>query len=128
MKAHTFTDTRILNNHGCKSHWGCICVCGCWCGFFLFLCLLNALFQIMQVSMLPRTHQFQYGSMLLFQRSAVTTCQVRKCTTFIEYVQCMFEDLETCLHVDHWLAINDFNYNDDFMHTLCELGLISSLA
>jgi hypothetical protein len=52
MKAHTFTDTRILNIHGTKSRCGCICVCGRWDGFkyFLFLCLLNALFQIMQVS------------------------------------------------------------------------------
>jgi hypothetical protein len=36
MKAHTFTDTRILNVHGTKSHCGCICVCGLWCGFKIF--------------------------------------------------------------------------------------------
>jgi hypothetical protein len=28
MKAHIFTDTRILNGHGTKSHCGCICVSG----------------------------------------------------------------------------------------------------
>jgi hypothetical protein len=36
MKAHTFTDTTILNIHGNKSHWVCICVCGRWCGFQIF--------------------------------------------------------------------------------------------
>jgi hypothetical protein len=36
MKAHTFTDTRILIIHGRKSHCGCICVCGRWCGFQIF--------------------------------------------------------------------------------------------
>jgi hypothetical protein len=86
--------------------------------YFLFLCLLNALFQIMQVSNDPRSHYFWDGSTLLFQRSGVTTCQVRKCTVFIEYVQCMFEDLETCIHVHHWLATNDFNYSDCFTHRL----------
>jgi hypothetical protein len=33
---HSFTDTRILNIHGTKSHCGCICVCGCWGGFQIF--------------------------------------------------------------------------------------------
>jgi hypothetical protein len=36
MKGHTFTDTKILNIHGTKSHCGCDCVCGRWCGFKLF--------------------------------------------------------------------------------------------
>jgi hypothetical protein len=36
MKAHTFTDSRILNIHGTKSHCGCICVCGRWVGFKIF--------------------------------------------------------------------------------------------
>jgi nitrate reductase gamma subunit len=36
MKAHTFTETRILNIHGTKSHCGCICVFGRWCGFQIF--------------------------------------------------------------------------------------------
>jgi hypothetical protein len=36
MKAHTFTDTRMLIIHGRKSHCGCICVCGRWCGFQIF--------------------------------------------------------------------------------------------
>jgi hypothetical protein len=36
MKANTFTDTRILNIHGTKSHCGSICVCGHWCGFQIF--------------------------------------------------------------------------------------------
>jgi hypothetical protein len=36
MKAHTFSENRILNIHGTKSHFGCICVCGGWCGFQIF--------------------------------------------------------------------------------------------
>jgi hypothetical protein len=48
----------------------------------------------------------------------VTTCQVRKSTAFIEYVQCMFKDLETCIHVHHLLPVNDFNYSDGFPHRL----------
>jgi hypothetical protein len=36
MKAHTFTDTRILNIHVTKSHCGCICVHGRWSGFQIF--------------------------------------------------------------------------------------------
>jgi hypothetical protein len=36
MNAYTFTDTRILNIHGTKSYWECICVCGCWCDFKVF--------------------------------------------------------------------------------------------
>jgi hypothetical protein len=31
----------------------------------------------------------------------------------------MFEDLETCIHVHHWLASNDFNYSEGFTHRLC---------
>jgi hypothetical protein len=52
MKAHTFTDTRILNIHGTKSHCGYIvCVAARVVSkYFLFLCLLNVLFQIMQVN------------------------------------------------------------------------------
>jgi hypothetical protein len=68
--------------------------------------------------MLPGSLWFWYGSMLLFQRSTVTTCQVRKCTAFIEYFQCMFEDFEIWIHVHHCLATNDFNYSDGFMHRL----------
>jgi hypothetical protein len=56
--------------------------------------------------------------MLLFHWTLVTTCEVRKCTAFLKYVQCMFEDLETCLHVHHWLATNDFNYRDGFTYRL----------
>jgi nitrate reductase gamma subunit len=36
MKAHTFTDTRMLNIHGTKSHCGCICVWVRWGGFKIF--------------------------------------------------------------------------------------------
>jgi hypothetical protein len=67
---------------------------------------------------LPRSHYFRDSSTLLFQRSAVITCQVRKCTAFIEYIQCMFEDLETGIHVHHWLATNDFNHSHGFTHRL----------
>jgi hypothetical protein len=31
-----FTDTRILNIHGTKSHCGCISVCNSWCDFQVF--------------------------------------------------------------------------------------------
>jgi hypothetical protein len=86
--------------------------------YFLCLCLLNALFQIMQVSNAPRKSLISVCLYRLFQRSGVTTCQVRKCTGFIEYFQCMFKDLETCIHVHHWLAKNDFNYSDGFPHRL----------
>jgi hypothetical protein len=68
--------------------------------------------------MLPGSHLFRYGSTLLFQRSGVTICLVRKCTAFIEYVHCMFEDLEIWIHVHQWLATNDFNYSDGYMHRL----------
>jgi hypothetical protein len=52
MKVHTFTDTRILNIHGTKSQCGVfVCVAdGVVSKYFLFLCLLNAMFQIMQVT------------------------------------------------------------------------------
>jgi hypothetical protein len=46
MKAHIFTDTRILNFHGTKSHCGCI---GVVSRYFLLVCLLYALFQTMHV-------------------------------------------------------------------------------
>jgi hypothetical protein len=36
MKAHTFTDTRILNVHGTKSLCGSICVCGHWGSYKIF--------------------------------------------------------------------------------------------
>jgi hypothetical protein len=36
MKAHTLTNTRILNIHGTKLHCWCICVFGHWCGFQIF--------------------------------------------------------------------------------------------
>jgi hypothetical protein len=52
MKAHTYTDTRMLNVHG-TNHAVVVFVCvaaGVVSKYFLFLCLLNALFQIMQVS------------------------------------------------------------------------------
>jgi hypothetical protein len=83
--------------------------------YFLFLCPLNALYQIMQVS---NASQKSPISVWLFQQSSVTTCQVRKCTAYIEYVQFMFEDLETCIHAHHWIVKNDFNYSDGFMHRL----------
>jgi hypothetical protein len=57
MKGHTFTDTKILNIHE-LSHTVGVIVCvaaGVVSNYFLNLCLLNALFQIMQVSMLPRS-------------------------------------------------------------------------
>jgi hypothetical protein len=47
---------------------------------------------------------------------------VRKRTAFVEYVQCMFDDLETCIHVHDWLATNDFNYSDGFMNRLWPKG------
>jgi hypothetical protein len=34
------------------------------------------------------------------------------------YVQCMIEDLETCIHVHLCLPTNGFNYSDGFMHGL----------
>jgi hypothetical protein len=36
MKAHIFTDTRLLNINGTKSNCGCICVCVPWYGFKIF--------------------------------------------------------------------------------------------
>jgi hypothetical protein len=36
MKAHTFTDTRILNIYRTKSHCGCSSVCGCRGDFKVF--------------------------------------------------------------------------------------------
>jgi hypothetical protein len=86
--------------------------------YFLFLCLLNPLFQVMQVC---NACWKSLISVWLFQISDVTTCQVRKCTAFIEYVQRMFKDLETCIQVNHWLATKDFNYSDGFTHRLCWL-------
>jgi hypothetical protein len=52
MKAHTFPDTRILNIHGTKSHCRVfVCVAtGVVSKYFLFLCLLNAVFQLTQVN------------------------------------------------------------------------------
>jgi hypothetical protein len=121
MKAHTFTDTRIQNVHGSKSHCGFICVCGHWCGFQIFPLSVPIKCSVpnnaSQQSFLE-SHIFQYGSKLLLKRSGMTTCQVRKCTAFIEFVQYKFEDHETCIHVHHWLATNDFNYSDAFTHRL----------
>ena len=66
----------------------------------------------------PESYSFRYGSTLLLKRPGVTTCQVRKWTAFIEYVQYMLEDIETFIHVHLWLATNDFNYSDGFTHRL----------
>jgi hypothetical protein len=48
----------------------------------------------------------------------VTNCLVRKFSAFIEYVQCMYRYLDTCVNVHHWLARNDFNSSDGFRHRL----------
>jgi hypothetical protein len=58
-----------------------------------------------QQCFLEVTH-FGFGSILLFQRSAVTNCLVRKYSAFIEYAHCMSGYLDTCVNVHHWLARN----------------------
>jgi hypothetical protein len=105
-------------------------VCVCWCGFkiFPFLSLFNALFQIMQVSNASRKLLILIWLNVSSQRSGVTKCQVRKCIAIIEYVHYMFEDLETCIHVHHWLFTNDFNYNDGFMRRLWWISAYSFIA
>jgi hypothetical protein len=61
---------------------------------------------------------FGFGSPLLFRRSSVTFCLRRKYSAFTEYVQCMSRYYDTCVHVHHWLARNDFNSSDHFRHRL----------
>jgi hypothetical protein len=119
-KAHTFSDTRILNVHGNKSHCGSVmCVTtGVVSKYFLFLCLLNALFQITQVSNASRKSLISAWLNIAIPSSVLTTCQVRKCIAFSEYVQCLLKDLEACIHVHHWLATNHFNYSVGFMNRL----------
>jgi hypothetical protein len=86
--------------------------------YFLLLYLLNGVFQIMQVCNASGKSLISVWLNFALPRSAVTTCQVRKCTVFIEYVQCIFKHLETCMNVQDLLAINDFIYSDGFTHTL----------
>jgi hypothetical protein len=52
IKAHVFTDTRILNIYRTKSHRCCSCVCGRRGDFKIFpgSVSVNSLFQIKQVS------------------------------------------------------------------------------
>jgi hypothetical protein len=96
-----------------------VCVTACVISkYFKFLCLLNALFQIMQVSNASRKSLILVWLNVAFPSSGVTTCQVKKCIAFSEYVQPMFKDLETCMHVHHWLATNGFNYSVGFMNRL----------
>jgi hypothetical protein len=85
MKTHTFGDTRTLNFRGNKSCCECIGVCGCCCGLKVFPLSLSVK---CSVSKNGSQHASQTSLIVvwLFQRSAVTTCQVWKCTAFIEYV------------------------------------------
>jgi hypothetical protein len=62
--------------------------------------------------------QFGFVSALVFWRSAVTNCLVKKYSAFIEYSQCMSGYLDTCVNVHHCLAWNDFNSSDGFRHRL----------
>jgi hypothetical protein len=86
--------------------------------YFLLVCLLNDRFQIMQVSNASRKSLISVWLNVVIPRSAVKTCHVRKCTEFIAYVRCIFEYLQSCIHVHHWLATNDFNYSDGLTHRL----------
>jgi hypothetical protein len=46
MKAHTFTDTTILNVHGSMSHCGYNCVCDRWCAFKIFPVSVSVKFSV----------------------------------------------------------------------------------
>jgi hypothetical protein len=115
MKAHTFTDTRILNIHGTKWHCGCICVCGRWCGFQMFPvsvsvkgCVPNNASQ----QCFPEVTNFGMA------QRCYSKNQLWKPVRWGNVQHSLNMSSVTCIHVHHWLATNDFNYSDGFMHIL----------
>jgi hypothetical protein len=95
-------------------------VCGLWCGFKIFPVTVSVKWSVPNNASQQCFQKITNFGMaqVVIPKSAVTTCQVRKCTVFIEYVQCIFKHLETCMNVQDLLAINDFIYSDGFTHTL----------
>jgi hypothetical protein len=66
--------------------------------YFLFLYLLNAMFQIMHVTNASLKSLISVWYNVAIPKIRCDNLSVRKCTAFIEYVQCMFKDLETCMY------------------------------
>jgi hypothetical protein len=116
MKAHTYTDTRMLNVHG-TNHAVVVFVCvaaGVVSKYFLFLCLLNALFQIMQVSNASWKSLISVWLNVAIPKIRCDTLSGEEMYSIHWICPVLFEVLETCIHVHHWLATNDFHYSDGF--------------
>jgi hypothetical protein len=120
MKAHTFTDTRILSIHGTKSYCRAfVCVAaGVVSKYFLFLCLLNALFQITQVSNASRKSLISVWLKVPIPKMSCDNLSGEEMYS-IHWICPMYVrtswDMYPCASL---ASTNDFNYSNGFTHSL----------
>jgi hypothetical protein len=84
--------------------------------YFLFLCLLNAQFQIMQVSNASRMSLISVWLKVVIAKISCDNLSGEEICSIHWICPLYVRSLETCIHVHHWLATNDFNYGDGIMH------------
>jgi hypothetical protein len=84
--------------------------------YFLFLCLLNALFQIMQVSNASGKSLISVWLKVVIAKISCDNLSGEEMYSIHWICPLYVLSLETCIHVHQWLATNNFNYGDGFTH------------
>jgi hypothetical protein len=120
MKAHTFTDTRILNVHRTKSQCECICVHGFWCGFKIFPVTVSVKWCVPNNASLQCFREVTNFGMAQLCSSKVSCDNLsgeemhRIHWIFPVYIRTSW-DMYECARLACYKC---FNYSDGFMHIL----------